>query len=161
MNTLEFRNIIQQTTSVMYRVALALTGNESDAADAVQDACLRLWEKRTNLAKAANRGAYCAGAARNAALDIIRARHHTVGDDMIPEFASETDTAAACESAETIAAIEREIARLPENQRVVITMRDLEDRSVDEIIQATGYSVANVKTLLCRARAALRKRFAI
>ncbi len=39
-------------------------------------------------------------------------------------------------------------------------MRDLEDRPMDEIIAATGYTVANVKTLLCRARAALRKRFA-
>lgn len=161
MNALEFRNIIDGSAGVMYRVALALTGCEADAADAVQDACLRLWEKRAKLAESANPSGYCVGAARNAALDIIRARHPAVGPEKIPEIASDADTATACESTETLAAIEREIARLPENQRVVITMRDLEDRSVDEIIQATGYTVANVKTLLCRARAALRKRFSV
>lgn len=161
MNALEFRNIIEHSTGVMYRVAFALTGSEADAADAVQDACLKLWEKRAMLARAANRSAYCVGATRNAALDIIRGRHPATDVSQMPEAASETDTASACESAETIAAIERAIARLPENQRLVITMRDIEDRSVDEIIEATGYSVANIKTLLCRARTALRKRFSI
>ena len=100
MNALEFRNIIDGSAGVMYRVALALTGCEADAADAVQDACLRLWEKRAKLAESANPSGYCVGAARNAALDILRARHPAVGPEQIPEIASDADTATACESTE-------------------------------------------------------------
>ncbi len=88
MNALEFRNIIERSTGVMYRVALALTGNEADAADAVQDACLKLWEKRTMLARAENKGAYCTGAARHAALDIIRGRHPSADLGHLPEPAT-------------------------------------------------------------------------
>jgi RNA polymerase sigma-70 factor (ECF subfamily) len=49
------------------------------------------------------------------------------------------------------------LAQLSAKERLVITLLELEDRSVQEVANLTGWSVANVKVRAFRARAALRK----
>ena len=49
------------------------------------------------------------------------------------------------------------LAQLSPKERLVITLLELEERSVLEIAGLTGWSVANVKVRAFRARAALRK----
>jgi RNA polymerase sigma-70 factor (ECF subfamily) len=49
------------------------------------------------------------------------------------------------------------LAQLSAKERLVITLLELEDRSVQDIADLTGWSVANVKVRAFRARAALRK----
>ena len=49
------------------------------------------------------------------------------------------------------------LAELSPKERLVITLLELEDRSVQEIADLTGWSAANVKVRAFRARAALRK----
>ncbi len=59
--------------------------------------------------------------------------------------------------AETRAAIEDCIAELPEAQRAVITLRDVEELETDEICNLLGISVTNQRVLLHRARARVRR----
>ena len=49
------------------------------------------------------------------------------------------------------------LAQLSPKERLVITLLELEERSVQEIADFTGWSTANVKVRAFRARAALRK----
>ncbi len=49
------------------------------------------------------------------------------------------------------------LAALSDKERLVITLLELEERSVQEIADFTGWSVANVKVRAFRARAALRR----
>lgn len=49
------------------------------------------------------------------------------------------------------------LAELSVKERLVITLLELEDRSVQEVAEFTGWSAANVKVRAFRARAALRK----
>jgi RNA polymerase sigma-70 factor (ECF subfamily) len=49
------------------------------------------------------------------------------------------------------------LAQLSPKERLVITLLELEERSVQEIASLTGWSAANVKVRAFRARAALRK----
>ena len=49
------------------------------------------------------------------------------------------------------------IQQLPENYRIVVMLRDIEELSTSEVAEATGLSKANVKVRLHRARAALKK----
>ena len=49
------------------------------------------------------------------------------------------------------------LAALSPKERLVITLLELEERSVQEIADCTGWSIANVKVRAFRARAALRK----
>jgi RNA polymerase sigma-70 factor (ECF subfamily) len=60
-------------------------------------------------------------------------------------------------AAETLSVIERAIERLPPNQRVVITLRDVEGWSADEVRNALELSETNQRVLLHRARAKVRR----
>ncbi|HVP67964.1 MAG TPA: sigma-70 family RNA polymerase sigma factor [Anaeromyxobacteraceae bacterium] len=59
--------------------------------------------------------------------------------------------------AETQAAIEAAIRDLPEGQRAVITLRDVEGLEADEICNVLGITVTNQRVLLHRARAKVRQ----
>jgi RNA polymerase sigma-70 factor (ECF subfamily) len=58
---------------------------------------------------------------------------------------------------ETAELIERAIAELPENQRVVVTLRDIEGLSGEEICNVLQISETNQRVLLHRGRSRLRR----
>ena len=53
------------------------------------------------------------------------------------------------------------IEELPPNQRQVIRLRGMEDCSLEEIAQITGFSDTNVRTLLSRARKYIKEKLKI
>lgn len=59
---------------------------------------------------------------------------------------------------EVQAQVEAALAALPERQRVVITLRDVEGYSSDEVCSILEISAANQRVLLHRARAFVRGR---
>jgi RNA polymerase sigma-70 factor (ECF subfamily) len=59
---------------------------------------------------------------------------------------------------EVQAQVEAALAALPERQRVVITLRDVEGYSSDEVCSILDISAANQRVLLHRARAFVRGR---
>lgn len=59
-------------------------------------------------------------------------------------------------SQETLNMVRQAISTLPDNQRVVITLRDIEEFSSDEVCNILGISETNQRVLLHRARAKVR-----
>ncbi|HWP92743.1 MAG TPA: sigma-70 family RNA polymerase sigma factor [Thermodesulfobacteriota bacterium] len=57
---------------------------------------------------------------------------------------------------EALEIIEKAINDLPENYRIVLYLRDVEDKSSDEVANILGISVGTVKSRLHRARLFLR-----
>ena len=73
---------------------------------------------------------------------------------------TEEDPERLAEGAETRAAIERAIAALPEGQRAVVTLRDIEGLEAEEICNLLGLTLTNQRVLLHRARTRLRQALA-
>lgn len=159
MTAEEFKSTVCVHLDAMYRVALALCGDSADAADAVQNAAMRLWEKRGRLDSVANMQAYCVGAARNAALTLIARRHPADSLEAAsppPDFSTPESLLETADNARRFASL---MATLPQRQRTVLTLRDMEGLEMNEIEHLTGLSAANIRVLLCRARATIRKYF--
>src|SRR6267378_4078227 len=77
-------------------------------------------------------------------------------EDWLERFGRQPDTASEnAEAARQL--IERVLEQLSPAARMVITLLEIEDRSVKEISQLTGWSVALVKVRAFRARAEMRK----
>ncbi len=70
---------------------------------------------------------------------------------------SEENPERLAQGSETRAAIEAAIAELPEAQRAVITLRDIEGLDADEICNLLAITVTNQRVLLHRARARVRQ----
>jgi RNA polymerase sigma-70 factor (ECF subfamily) len=69
---------------------------------------------------------------------------------------SEENPERLAQGAQTRAVIEQAIAQLPESQRAVITLRDIEELEAEEICSLLGITINNQRVLLHRARAKVR-----
>ncbi len=139
----------------LFAVAMANIGNSDEAKDVMQSLYLKLWENRCKLSDVGNDIGYC----RNALVNICRDRWRS--KILEPEWATEEeDIPAEChtlfETEDIKEKIEQFIARLPDKQRRIMTMR-MHGATTDEIIEATGLSVENVRTILSRTRQQLRE----
>jgi len=76
---------------------------------------------------------------------------------MTAEESAPSDSAAAS----ALELVERLVSQLPPEDRLVISLLDLEERSVKEIASITGWSVSLVKVRAFRARRKLRKLAAV
>ena len=145
----------------MYAAAWRLTADAQAAEDLVQEAFLKLWMKRDSLNKVTNTEAFCLTIVRNIFFD----RYRKNGNKFVerpPEelnIAADSNISERLEQREDAAKIMNIIAHLPEQQRLIITLRDIEDRSYDEIAAQTGLQAINIRVLLSRARKQIREQF--
>ena len=161
MNTEEFKQRFLPLHALMYRTAFRMTGNALDAEDMVQEAYLKLWERRDKLKQVSHVEAYCTSLLRNLCVDAFRKRHFEE-EERPPEELPLTDD----DNAATV--VEREdeanqlinlIGQLPEGQRTVMTLHDVEGCSYEEIEEATGFTAVNIRVMLSRARKKIREQF--
>lgn len=74
-----------------------------------------------------------------------------------PETWSEENPERLAMGAQTRAVIEAEISRLPDAQRTVLTLRDVEGLEAEEVCELLGISASNQRVLLHRARCKVRQ----
>lgn len=156
MTATEFRTLMERAGRRMYMAALRVTGSEADAKDAVQDAMCRLWKRLDSFDKAENREAYATATARRCALDLIESRRPGFG---LEEASGVAIPEEADDNRERLTAVFRIIEQLPSPQREVITLRDINGLEMEEIQQELNLTAGNVRVILSRARAAVRKHF--
>ena len=140
----------------MLIAALRVTGGDEDAKDAVQEAMVRLWENRDALAAADIPEAYAVRTAQRCAIDLVRRRKPSAPLDGIPEPAVGPPP---LDEQDQLARALQIIDSLPEQQREVMTLRHLEGLEIEDIQQKLNLSAGNVRVILSRARAAIRKLF--
>lgn len=146
----------------LYRAAFLLMGNTQDAEDIVQEAYLKLWKRRNELPpNIINMEAYCITLIKNLCYDTLRASHLDE-DGRPPEelnIANDTNVADEIDTRDEANQVMKLIDGLPQQQRQVILMRDVDDRPYEEIEETTGLSAVNVRVLLSRARKKIREQF--
>lgn len=157
----DFKINILPVSKKLLRFATHFLKDEDEAKDVVQDVFLKLWLKRDELAKIDNVEAFAMRMTRNRCLDVIRA------NKTIP-ISAETDRKMKEESvdvhtqvefSESANQIKKLINGLPDLQRAVMYMRDIEQLSYDEIAENTELQLNAIRVNLSRARKKVRDEF--
>ena len=156
-----FKQLLLPLYPRLQRVALRLLGNAEDAEDMVQEVYMKLWSKRDALPDVQDVEAYCVTLMKNMCIDRLRiAEAHKADVDEVPTMLAATDDVEAqVERHDAVEQVKQIIETLPEHQQQVITLRDIEDYSFEEIAEQTGLTAVNVRMLLSRARKTIRERF--
>ena len=156
-----FKQLLLPLYPRLQRVALRLLGNAEDAEDIVQEVYMKLWSKRDALPDVQDVEAYCVTLTKNMCIDRLRIAEADKADvDEVPTMLAATDDVEAqVERHDAVEQVQRIIGTLPEHQQQVITLRDMEDCSFEEIAEQTGLTAVNVRMLLSRARRTIRERF--
>ena len=82
MQPTAFKNFVQPISNKLYQTALRLVVNREDAKDIVQEAVLKLWEKREDIERLENPEGYAMKIVINKSLDWLKkhkpnTRHQT------------------------------------------------------------------------------------
>lgn len=144
----------------MYRLAFFILKDSEAAADALQDAMLRLWQRRDALDSVANLPAYALATVRNTASSLASSRRSDLIDDAaaatLPSHQSVEDDYL---SVEQLSMVLEAIENLSPSQKTALKLSALQGYSNSEISNATGLTEMNVRTLLSRSRRKLRALF--
>ncbi len=160
MNLLEqFRTDILPMKDKLYRVALRITNDNSDAEDVVQEVLVRVWELRETWQMYHNLGGWVMQLTKNKAIDKTRSKHRKTDNlefaTAIPHAESSPEQAAAL--ADTVEKVRKMVTQLPEKQRIVMELRDFEQLSYQEISDILEMPLNQVKVNLSRARKSIRE----
>jgi RNA polymerase sigma factor (sigma-70 family) len=161
MNLEAFENRVLSVKNKLFRFAFRFLGNEEEAKDIVQEVFIRVWNGRDQMDQVQNWEAWCMRITKNLSLDRIRVltrkqtqpieeRHHIHHKALTPHESTEVN--------ESMQKITQMIAALPEKQRQVIHLRDVEGYSYQEICEILELDMNQVKVNLFRARNAVREK---
>jgi RNA polymerase sigma factor (sigma-70 family) len=161
MNIEAFQNRVLPSKNKLFRFALKFLGNEEDAKDVVQEVFIRVWNGREQMEEIQNWEAWCMRIARNLSLDKIRSLTRKQTQPIDESFDVHHDALTPYESTEIDESMQRIrliIAELPEKQRQIMHLRDVEGYSYNEISEILEIDMNQVKVNLFRARSAVREK---
>ncbi len=164
-----FEALIKQHQVVAYNVALRILGNQEDAKDAAQEALIKVFKNISKFKAEAQFSTWLYRIVVNTCNDYLRkerSRQHfsldqemetsdgtlkrEVADDrMAPEKVYEANSLRE--------KVHLAIQRLPEQQRTVVILRDIEGMSYEVIASMLDLPVGTVKSRINRGRDALKQ----
>ena len=154
MQEISFRNDILPLKDKLFRLALRITLDRAEAEDVVQDTMIRVWNKRDEWQQFESVEAYCLIVAKNLAIDRSQ-KKDAQNVELTPEMAEEADTSGPYDrlvNNERMKIIHRLIDELPEKQRLIMQLRDIEGESYKDIAKVLQLTEEQVKVNLFRAR---------
>jgi RNA polymerase sigma-70 factor (ECF subfamily) len=162
-----FNALIRLYEGRVYNLCFRMLGDADSAADAAQDAFLSAFRNLRGFRGGSFRS-WMLRIATNTCYDVLRARKRRPAVSLDAETDDEDDSsplqvADGAESPTDFAlrrelaqAIQRGLDALPEDQRVILVLSDIEGLAYEEIAEVTNTNLGTVKSRLSRGRARLR-----
>ena len=167
-----FDQIVENYQRKIYALAFNLTRNQMDAQDVAQEVLLSIYKKIHTFQGKSAFSSWVYRITVNASYMKLRTKKKDPSislDEMMPSFNSSgfqqeklTDWSESTESLlftnETKEVIEKAVALLPEKEKVVFLLRDVEGLSTERVSEILELTIPAVKSRLHRARLFLRKK---
>jgi len=167
------QQFLDEHSQLVFNVALRLTGNRSDAEDLAQDALIRALKALPKFRGDSKLSTWVYTITVNTWKNRVRAEKSrgfwktisfgVLGDSGRPDEGSDYDPAgkdapldAELEKEGTAAVVQKALLQLDADDRAIVVLREIEERSYGEIGEVLGLAEGTVKSRLFRARAKLK-----
>ena len=159
MQASDFKQLFLPCHRKLFSVAYRLMSNAQAAEDMVQETFLKLWMQRDKMEKVDNPEAYSITVLHRIFYDKMRAGHLQEVDKDVGslQVSSSQNISKQVEESDEYQRVRQLITHLPEPQARIMLMRDIEDRSFEEISIETGLTEMNIRSILSRARKKIRE----
>lgn len=158
----EFINTVTKVRNRMLQQALTYLKDTEDAEDVVQEALAKLWQMRQRVDNAEKMAHLASVIVKNTSLNTIRNRKKRETHPEPPFergrwMVSDDSPQRQLEYKEMRQRLQQAIIQLPDKQRAVMRMRNVEQLSYTEIAQVLGTTESSVRAMICKARTTLMK----
>ena len=158
-----FALLVQRHQKMVYNLALGKTGSHHDAEEITQNAFLKAWQGLPQFQGKAAFSSWLYRLTLNAATDFLRQRGRhakvvSLSDPDLPPIPDQSPTPEERSAAEADRqALWQAIEALPEQQRTILLLREIDGLSYKEIALALDLEEGTVRSRLSRSRKVLRK----
>lgn len=157
MNQSEFVSLITPFKDKLFRLAKRILVSTEEAEDATQEVLFKLWNNKENLESYKSIEAFSMTMIKNYCLDQLKAKRSgnlkLVHDNYIDR---EPSLERQLEAKDTMDWVEIAINELPEQQKLIIQMRDIEEYEFEEIAKIMDMNETAIRVSLTRARKQIR-----
>lgn len=164
-----FTELMKRSESASKRLAMSILRDPEAAEDAIQDAVTQAWEHVPGFLGESRFSTWLSRIVFNQCLMYLRrskrrsfvAIEDSGADENRPVLHLQhpsLDPERELGRSEMIAVVQEEVRRLPKLLREPLVLRDLEQRSLEDVAASLDISVAATKSRLLRARSELRER---
>ena len=160
MKKISFRDDVLPLKDKLFRLAFRITLDTAEAEDIVQETLIRVWQNRAKWQEISSIEAYCQIICRRLALDAAGKAGH--GNVLLDEHSQQHLLTVTPEeqfdNRERLSLIKQLMDSLPEVQRTIMELRDIEGLSYQEISNVMDLTEVQVKVYLHRARTKIKNK---
>lgn len=157
MNQTEFLNSVLPFKDKLYRLAKRMLVSTEEAEDATQEILMKLWAGKKKMSGYRNVEAFAMTMTKNFCLDRLKSKAASNLRLVHTNYADENRSLQhQLETQDSVSLVEEIMQDLPESQKLVLQLRDVEAYDYDEIGELLDMNPNTVRVTLSRARKAVR-----
>ena len=159
MTQAEFLNTVMPFKDKVFRLAKRLLVSREEAEDATQEILLKLWKNKKQMQTYKNVEAFSMTMTKNFCLDKLKSKHaqnlkivHSNYQD------NNTSLQKQIELNDSVNWVGKIIEDLPEQQKIILQLRDVEQYDFSEIAKMLDMNETAIRVALSRARKSIREK---
>ena len=154
----DFKKEVFPLKNKIFRFAKRLMNIHAEAEDITQDVFMKLWNKKQDLLLMNSIEAYAITVTKNLCLDKLKARKAVIIELPAYEMPQHTaDPNGQAEITDQRQLMNKIISNLPEQQKMIIQLREIEGYEFEEIAAITDMNINAVRVALSRARKTIKE----
>ena len=159
MTQVEFLDVVMPFKDKLYRLAKRLLVSTEEAEDATQEVLMKLWSKHEDMQRYRSVEAFAMTMTKNFCLDKLKSKHASNLKLVHSNYAEGGSSLhQQIEARDSSSWVERIMEELPEQQKLVMQLRDVEEYEFDEIAELLNMNANTVRVSLSRARKTVREK---
>ncbi len=157
MNKKEFIETVMPLKDRLYRLSKRILISADEAEDAVQEVLLKLWKGKESIGNYRSPEAFAITITKNYCLDRLKSKQASNLKIVHSNYPTNQNIERDVEANEGVELVFRIMETLPEQQRIVLQLRDVEQLEFSEIAHILDSNETAIRVTLSRARKTVRE----
>lgn len=158
MQKQEFLTLVMPVKDKVYRLAKRILTSHDEAEDAVQEVLLKLWNARESISGYRKPEAFIMTMTKNYCYDRLKSKQASNLTIVHQNYKSkDADSESQLEAKDGVGMVFDLMKQLPEQQRIILQLRDVENYEYKEIAEILEINETAIRVNLSRARKTIRE----
>ena len=159
MTQTDFVKLVMPFKDKVFRLAKRLLVSNEEAEDATQEILMKLWRNKQKISEYKNVEAFSMTMTKNFCLDRLKSKQAQNLKIVHSNYQDNNESLQKqVENKDSVDWVSKIIEELPEQQKIILQLRDIEEYDFDEIAKVVDMNPTAIRVALSRARKTIREK---